>query len=113
VEKTMKMTNGVCVVSVEGDVDLYSAPDLHRSWLEHAARPGAPAWVLDLEKASYLDSSGIGVLMQILGDSRERNIPFRLCNVRGMIEKLLRLSRMNAVLPISRDLDEALIQAKR
>jgi len=112
-ETTMRMTKGVCVVAVEGDVDLYSAPDLHRAWLAHAAKPAAAAWVLDLERASYLDSSGIGVLMQILADSRERGIPFRLCNVRGMIDKLLKLSRMNAVLPISKSLDEALALAQR
>ncbi len=111
-ETVTRMTDGVCVVSVEGDVDLYSAPELHRAWLTHAAREKPAAWVVDLGRVGYLDSSGVGVLMQILADSREKGIPFRLCNVRGMAEKLLRLSRMNAVLPISRNLDEALIQTK-
>lgn len=112
-ETLTSLKNGVCVVAVEGDIDLYSAPDLHRSWLEHASHAGAAPWVIDLSKASYLDSSGIGVLMQILADSRDKKIPFRLCNVHGMIDKLLRLSRMNAVLPISHNLDDAIAVAKR
>ncbi len=111
-ETELTQKNGAWVLSVEGDVDLYSAPALHRSWLDHAQRPGSGPLVLDLTGASYLDSSGIGVLMQILADSRDKKIPFRLCGVHGMIGKLLRLSRMDSVLPISGSLEDALKNLK-
>jgi len=56
----------------------------------------------------YLDSSGIGVLMQILADTKKRNTGFCLCNVHGMVEKLLHLSRMNLILPSAKNLETAL-----
>lgn len=105
-EITMK--NGISVFSIEGDVDLYSAPDLHRQWLEHSSQAAPKGLILDMEKTNYLDSSGIGVLVRLLTDAKERSIGFRICNVGGMAEKLLRLSRMNMILPMEKSLGEAI-----
>ncbi len=100
------------VCSVIGDIDMYSAPALHGTWKDHAASGSRAPFVIDMEKAEYLDSSGIGVFVQILSDARTRGIPFTICNVRGMAEKLMRLSRMSAILPIETTLASALAKTK-
>lgn len=100
--------NGVCVYGISGDIDLYSAPDMHRKYLELAGRGKQWSLVIDLGRTEYLDSSGIGVLVQITADTRAKKIPFALCNVRGMAQKLLRLSRMDSILPIEPDMRAAL-----
>jgi anti-anti-sigma factor len=96
------------VCAVIGDVDMYSAPALHGTWKEHAASGALTPFVIDMERAEYLDSSGVGVFVQILSDARTKGIPFTICNVRGMAEKLMRLSRMSAILPIEASLAAAL-----
>jgi anti-sigma B factor antagonist len=52
----------VRVVSVGGDVDLYSAPAL-RDRLGQLAAEGVPRVVVDLSKAGFLDSMALGVLL--------------------------------------------------
>ncbi len=104
---------GKRVCAVQGDIDLYSAPELHRTWLAHVAKPQPAPFIIDMSGAAYLDSSGIGVLVHILADAKKRNIPFCLCGVRGMAEKLLKLARMDSILPIERDLDAAITRTGR
>ena len=107
-ESNITERDGRYVCAVQGDIDMYSAPDLHRTWLAHAEKKQAKGFIIDMQKATYLDSSGIGVLVQILADAKQRDIPFCLCGVHGMIEKLLKLGRMNAILPVEKDLASAM-----
>ena len=50
------------VVGVEGDVDLYSAPEL-KSHVLAAIDAGKTRLVVDLSKASFIDSTTLGVLV--------------------------------------------------
>ncbi len=64
------------VVVVEGEVDMESSPRLLTA-VQHAQRHGA-AVVVDLADVSYVDSSGVAVLVQGLKAARKRQQEFRL-----------------------------------
>ncbi len=104
----IRQDGATTVCSVFGDIDMYSAPALHGTWKDHVASGSRAPFVIDMEKTEYLDSSGVGVFVQILSDARMKGIPFSICNVRGMADKLMRLSRMSAILPIEANLAAAL-----
>ena len=59
------------VVGVEGDVDLYSAPEL-KSHVLTAIDAGKTRLVVDLSKASFIDSTTLGVLVGARKRLRER-----------------------------------------
>ena len=60
---TASRTNGTAVVAVRGDVDLYTAPQLWETI--DAAIAGTPhELVIDLSGVSFLDSSGLSVLLR-------------------------------------------------
>lgn len=50
------------VVSVEGDLDIFRAPAFGRTLLA-AVEAGAQAVVIDLRDVPYIDSSGLGALV--------------------------------------------------
>ena len=60
------LDDGTCVVSVAGEVDLYTAPDLAQA-LELNGSAGGRV-VLDLSDCTFIDSTGLGVLI----DARRR-----------------------------------------
>jgi anti-sigma B factor antagonist len=53
----------VVIVVVDGEVDLYAAPQFEES-LARASASAAPAIVLDLDRVSFMDSAGVHVLLQ-------------------------------------------------
>jgi anti-sigma B factor antagonist len=59
---TADLGNGVFTVSVAGEVDLATAPELKEA-LAEVVRSGATGVVVDLSNASFIDSTTLGVLM--------------------------------------------------
>ncbi len=59
---TVTSQNGYAVVSVQGEIDVATAPQLGAD-LGRVLDGGAEALVLDLEGVSFLDSTGLGVLV--------------------------------------------------
>lgn len=103
---------GLVVCSVSGEIDMYAAPGLHEKYRAIAAKDPDCAIVIDLGKTTYLDSSGIGVLFQIFSDAKLRQKAFCICNVSGMVEKLFQLSHMNSILPIEKNLANAVARVR-
>ncbi len=52
----------VTIVTVSGEVDVYTAPQL-RSALEERIAAGHTALIVDLQDVGFLDSTGLGVLV--------------------------------------------------
>ncbi len=66
----LRRVGGWTVVSVEGELDLYSAPQL-REAVTAAVQDGADHIVLDLTGVPFMDSSGLGVVVACLKHLRE------------------------------------------
>ncbi|HQL32787.1 MAG TPA: STAS domain-containing protein [Treponemataceae bacterium] len=105
---TFQTLDKILVCAVSGEVDLYAAPELHGNYTAMAAKEPSLAFVCDLSGATYMDSSGIGVLFQIYSDTRHRKVPFRVCGVTGMVKQLFALSKMGAILPVTGTRQEAI-----
>ena len=58
-----KLTRELALVSASGELDLYSAGCL-RARIEEADTVGADTVLVDLSEISFLDSAGLGVLVQ-------------------------------------------------
>jgi len=54
--------DGIEVVDVEGEIDIYTAPRL-RELLIDLANKNSYQLVVNLEKVGFLDSTGLGVLV--------------------------------------------------
>ena len=56
------MKDGIRVVNVEGEIDVYTAPRL-RELLIELVNKGDYQLVVNMEKVEFLDSTGLGVLV--------------------------------------------------
>ena len=63
--------------------------------------------VLDLHKVDFLDSSGLGAMVSILKALGNRGV-VAVCNARGAVHSLFKLTRMDKVFPIWASREEAL-----
>src|SRR3954453_7371863 len=93
---------------VEGEHDIYTAPTL-RERLEEALNRGGGI-VVDLTGATFVDSSGLGALL----DSRRRALEaaqgFVVCigdTVEPGVQRILDITGLVPVLPVMRGRDEA------
>jgi anti-sigma B factor antagonist len=80
-------------VAVAGEVDLTNASDLESVVFEHATRTGV---VLDLADVTFLDSSGLRILIRLRGRIHTGGRRFRLGRVSAAVSRLLDVSGLLA-----------------
>ena len=61
--KVASLTRELALVSVSGEIDLYTAEQV-RNGIDEADAVGADTVVLDLSESSFIDSTALGVLVQ-------------------------------------------------
>ena len=64
-------------VLVTGEIDIVTAAELH-AFIKRAAGPGVTELMIDLTDVTFLDSSGIRVLIQAASEAAEAKIGFSL-----------------------------------
>ena len=101
---TTRRDGATAVVRVEGDIDLGSAGLLQRS-LVTVVDSGAQCLVLDLGSVSFLDCSGIRVLLGARDLARARGGWLRLEQVPAGVRRILQLTRTQELLDVIQESD--------
>jgi anti-sigma B factor antagonist len=108
-EVTTRQESGATVVTAVGEVDVWTAERL-RSVLHEAEAQVPQALVIDLTDVGFLDSTGIGVLVGALRRQREAGRALHLVISNAHVMKVLTITSLDRVFPISTTLPDALAQ---
>ncbi len=95
------------VLDVGGEVDLYTAPSL-RDRIGQLAEAGASRIVVNLGDVGFIDSSGLGVLVQGLKRLREAGGDLALVVSDGPTLKVLAITGLDKVFAIHSSVPDAL-----
>lgn len=98
---TTQTTASGSLIKVTGEVDV-SCADTLRSALAAALEDGAPQITVDLSEVSYIDSTGIGVLVGAAHKAAEQNGMLSVAHPQKNVARVLALlgvdSELNVVL---------------
>jgi anti-sigma B factor antagonist len=98
---------GACVFTLSGEVDIYSSPAL-RNALAAASAEGLSTIVVDLNGVSFIDSSGLGVLVGALRRAREAGGDLKIVSAQEFVGRIMRITGLDHVFALHATLDEAL-----
>ena len=87
-------------VTIAGELDHFAAPQIRRMLDEVLEDPAITHLVLDLENLTFMDSSGIGVLLGRLRILQGRGGMLSVQHMQPPVEKLFRLSGLDRVIGI-------------
>jgi anti-sigma B factor antagonist len=93
-------TDRYSMVTVTGEVDVATAPSL-RSQLDQAIDRGRPLVVVDLRAVTFIDSTGLGVLIRASRRVDERHGALRLVVAEPRILKLFEITGLTELFSIS------------
>ena len=96
---TVGGSTGCAVVSLEGELDLATAPQL-RERLVVLAEENDPDIVLDLTHLSFIDSTGLSVLVMALNRSRAAGGSIMLRNPSASVMRILEITGLVSVFAI-------------
>ena len=99
--------NGVAVLAVKGEVDVYTAPRLREKLVELVTQ-GKHRIVVDLEGVEFLDSTGLGVLVGGLKKVRAHDGSLDLVCTQDRLLKIFRITGLAKVFVIHDSAEAAL-----
>lgn len=102
-------SKNVALVEVAGELDLHSAPQL-RAELGRAIEDKeveSPRIVVDLAGVTFLDSTGVGVLVGALKRAREAQGALHFCGAQPRVRRVFEITGLIGALPLFATRDEA------
>ena len=91
--------DGITVVAVGGEIDVYTAPKL-RDKITELVNSGHHTLVIDMEKVEFLDSTGLGVLVGGLKKVRAHDGSLELVCNQDRLLKIFRITGLAKVFTI-------------
>lgn len=98
---------GRTVVTVAGELDIHSAPAL-ASQLDPCTKVDHALVIVDLSGVTFMDSTGLGVLVSALKHVREHEGTLDVVVSEPRVLKVLALTGLDVVIPLHASLEEAM-----
>ena len=105
--QTEQLSDETSVISLAGEVDLYTAPDFKQQLLQVIA-DGSKHVIVDFSNATFIDSTTLGVLVGGVKRLRPAGGSLALVCTDQNITKIFEITGLDRVFPIHDSRDEAL-----
>ena len=95
-----KRTKGeITVLDISGEIDLYNAPEI-KDIINKLIEEQKYNVIINLEKVSYIDSSGIGALISSLSNLKKYQGGLKIINVYASVRKVFELTKLTSFFEI-------------
>ncbi|WP_138419019.1 STAS domain-containing protein [Aquibacillus sediminis] len=97
--KTTEIGASHYIVSLFGEIDAYTAPQLKDTLLSLIEKQGQLIEV-DLQQVNYMDSTGLGVFISALKSTKENGGEVRLIHLQERVRRLFTITGLDSVITI-------------
>ncbi|NQT95608.1 MAG: STAS domain-containing protein [Candidatus Omnitrophica bacterium] len=101
-----RKSNDVTVFDVDGDIDINSSPDVRKTFEKPIGEKTAKL-VINLSNVSYIDSSGLATLVELLKRARSYGGKIRLSNLAAKVKSLFEITKLEKLFDIYDTEEEA------
>lgn len=94
-----RIYNNTLYVLLSGELDESNAKNTRIKLDEIFKSDGFRQIIIDLSELSFMDSTGIGVLIGRYKNMKDRNIPIYICNPSRHAEKIFNMTGLYEIMP--------------
>jgi len=98
---------GVTIIGVDGEIDLNSSPELH-DFFNKLVADGAQKVIIDFEKISYIDSSGLATIISAMQELKKNEGKLSLASVSEKIRNILEVTKLDKIFSIYATQEDAI-----
>jgi anti-sigma B factor antagonist len=102
-----RVEQGLTVVKISGEIDVFTSPRL-REMLLDIIDSGASHLVVDLSEVTFLDSTGLGVLVGIYHRLRARDGSMSFMGANDRVRRVFHVTQLTKIFVLHQSLEEAL-----
>ena len=105
INKTKQQDIVIC--QINGDVDINSSPDIRRAFDELAGLKQKKI-IINLKEVSYIDSSGLATLVEMLKKAKSYGGRLKLSNLADRVKGLFEITKLEKIFEIYDTQEEAM-----
>lgn len=109
---TKRTKDEVVILDISGEIDLYNAPEI-KDIINSLIEEKKFNVIINLEKVTYIDSSGIGALISSLSNLKKYQGGLKIINVFASVRKVFELTKLTSFFEIYDSEDAAIESFKR
>ena len=98
--------NDIMIYSVEGDIDINSSPDIRKAF-DKTVNSKIMKVIVNLTGVSYIDSSGLATLVEMLKRAKVYGGKLRLTNLAAKVKSLFEITKLERLFDIYDTEEEA------
>ena len=106
----IEIKTNIIVFTFKGQLDAFSEKQF-KTFISNTLKKNPNSLVIDLSKIDFLDSSGLGALVQTSKESKKLKVGFSVVG-NSRVSQTIKLVRLGDFLNLKATLDEALIYLK-
>ncbi|MCB1147226.1 MAG: STAS domain-containing protein [Leptospiraceae bacterium] len=110
-EISQRDRDSIIILDIQGEIDLYNAPEI-KDTIQRLIEQQKYNIIINLEKVSYIDSSGIGALISSLSNLKKYQGGLKIINVYASVKKVFELTKLTSFFEIYESEDEAVAKFK-
>lgn len=95
-------SDGVAVVDLDGDINAAAEPALTAAY-EEATANGSTSVVLNFEQVSYINSTGIALIVGLLARARKESRKITACGLNDHYKEIFEITRLADFMPMFDD----------
>ncbi|MBU5266423.1 STAS domain-containing protein [Virgibacillus proomii] len=88
------------IVHLSGEIDAYTAPNLKETLIPLTQQKSRIVEV-DLEKVSYMDSTGLGIFISALKSTKEHDSKLILVNIQERVLRLFKITGLDEIMNVN------------
>ena len=105
-ETSTREVNGYKVLDMTGEIDVYTAPQFKEA-VNQIISAGQKDLIVNMERVTYMDSSGFGTLLSATKRLRPEGGTVNLVACNSAIDRMLRITQLNTVFGAFQTVGEA------
>ena len=99
--------NGVMICQVSGEIDINSAPQMKKIF-DKLVNEKKEKLIINLKDVSYVDSSGLATMVEILKGLRSYGGKLKLSNLSTKVKNLFEITKLEKLFDIAQEEEEAI-----
>ncbi len=109
---TAKNLGNIAILEIEGEIDAEYAPQFKKS-LAKLSLERQKKIILDLNKVTFVDSTGLGVMISLMRQLKEQEGELRLVGLQEEVRSVFEITRLYKVFEICSSIEEAVKDIKK
>jgi anti-anti-sigma factor len=110
-QATVRERDGVAVIDLTGDLNASAEDALNEAYAQ-ATGGGADAVVLNFERAEYINSTGIALIVGLLAQARANRVEVKAFGLSDHYREIFEITRLADFMTITDDEDRAVSGAE-